>query len=812
MTADGLAHDWSRHFGLANVPLFETDEIDDPRQHSVLLDGGNGSFIVSHDYDASDPRLFASWAWSAGLIHHVGVVGETVLVTRWDRPQATERFTLRSVSEKLDAFYSYLTQNRVLGRPGVVVTLLDLFRAVRGEVESFGASDDTTVAEFLDVLAQLVASEQLRSSDAKPSFDYIWNSVRSDMQNDVILTSASRERLEAGFKQQVSSLLDLQFSAVLAVRHAASAIFQEAHFTFRGSTQANLFGYQPASSRKLITRGAHHFTPPPLARSLVEQALAAIPNVEGRSEFVVCDPACGSGAFLTETARTLRRMGFQGRLKLVGRDLSPPAVLMARFALYAARTDWEPRGGIEIDVQIADALSPDALPRADLIAMNPPFLAWPVMDKQQREVVSRILGPAAKHRPDLSMAFVTQALNAVAEGGVVASLLPSSILALRSAREWRRHLLTRGRLAFLGSFGEYGLFVHALVQVAAVVLVSGDQRNAGVGLTAANEMVATAEALRALRRLATPVVAGIGGKGWRITEIDKRDLLKTDRWRILPARVERSLGRVNELGMPHVGDLFDVRQGLLTGLNEAFILSSQQLRELPKDEQTYFRPALFRDAIAGGRIRERYHVFFPYNTTGDPTFSTADALKREMPQYFERYISTREPELRKRSGVDQWWLLSRYYGWVNRNEARILTKYFGTSGDFVVDETSRFVPLQGYAWFLKGHRKASSLEDSVHEILKAYYSLLNSITFARLLKVFSDPVAGGQFNLSGRFVRPVPIIDLTAIEHSELAGELSQLATVSDLLSPRWLQKADELAAKAWGSEFGAALAEMDDV
>ena len=663
----------------------------------------------------------------------------------------------------------------------------------------------------MDVLAQLVASERDDAAD-RPSFAQVWNAMRSGVQHQSILASAQKERLEVGFKTQVSSLLDLQFSAVLAVRHAASAIFQEAHFTFRSSEQASLFGYQPSTSQR-ITRGSHHFTPPSLARSIVEQALAAIPDVQHRPAFVVCDPACGSGAFLTETARTLRRMGFNGRLTLVGRDLSRSAALMARFALHAGKFDWQPAGGMEIDVQVGNALREDALPQADLIVMNPPFLAWPMMDKDQREIVSEILGSTAKHRPDLSMSFVTRALNAVRQGGVVASLVPLSVLALDSAKEWRRELLQRSRLAFLGSFGEYGLFVHALVQVAAIVLVSGDTQTTGVALTSANETTATGEALRALRRLVGPIVAGASGKGWRITGIDQRDLLKTNRWRILPAAVEDSLGRLNELGMPHIGDLFDVKQGLLTGLNDAFILNYQQLQTLPEQERRFFRPALFRNAISAGQIYERYYVFFPYDRSG-LLFSGETDVRRQLTEYFDRYLAPREVQLRKRSGVDDavkpWWSLSRYYQWVQRPEARILTKYFGTVGDFVVDENARYVPLQGYAWFFKGLRGLTT-DVSLPQILKAYYSLLNSPTFSRLLRVFSDPVAGGQFNLSARFVRPIPIVNLTAIEHAELSSELALLGAAGDVLSSSWLAKSDELAKRAWGLELVSALSEMDD-
>jgi hypothetical protein len=152
--------------------------------------------------------------------------------------------------------------------------------------------------------------------------------------------------------------------------------------------------------------------------------------------------------------------------------------------------------------------------------------------------------------------------------------------------------------------------------------------------------------------------------------------------------------------MPRVEDLFDVKQGLLTGLNDAFILSKEQLNALPKSEQKFFRPALFRNAISDGAMHNLYFVFFPYNKTG-LIFPDEDDLKKRVPEYFAEYLLPRESELRARSGVDdnrvRWWSLSRYYPWVQRTDPRILTKYFGSVGDFVVDESASWVPLQGRA-------------------------------------------------------------------------------------------------------------------
>ena len=99
--------------------------------------------------------------------------------------------------------------------------------------------------------------------------------------------------------------------------------------------------------------------------------------------------------------------------------------------------------------------------------------------------------------------------------------------------------------------------------------------------------------------------------------------------------------------MPQVGELFDVKQGLLTGMNDAFILTEQQLSELPEKERRVFRPAVFRDAISGGSIKTKYHVFFPYDANGI-IFKTDDEAITTLPYFFERYLIPRRSELSKR--------------------------------------------------------------------------------------------------------------------------------------------------------------------
>src|SRR5690606_10674643 len=107
-------------------------------------------------------------------------------------------------------------------------------------------------------------------------------------------------------------------------------------------------------------------------------------------------------------------------------------------------------------------------------------------------------------RGDLSMAFVTRALRALAPEGVLGTLMPASLLTLRAAAAWRDDLLDQADLRFIALLGDYGLFAYALVQVAAAVFCKprpdSKRQDSVRALVSANDPEATGNALRAIRR------------------------------------------------------------------------------------------------------------------------------------------------------------------------------------------------------------------------------------------------------------------------------------------------------------------------
>ena len=66
-----------------------------------------------------------------------------------------------------------------------------------------------------------------------------------------------------------------------------------------------------------------------------------------------------------------------------------------------------------------------------------------------------------------------------------------------------------------------------------------------------------------------------------------------------------------------IGDIFNVRQGVQTGLNSVFVLTTSQVEELPQRERKWFLPAIVNDSIRNGQVEVRHRVFYPYRTRRD---------------------------------------------------------------------------------------------------------------------------------------------------------------------------------------------------
>ena len=569
--------------GLARAPLFRANEVPSPSSHEVLLDGLHGSFAASVDADIA-PIEACSWVWSSNVPHHVLIRGDTLQVTRWDRPRDIQSFRTSTVLAEPDAFQDFLRRDKVQTAGNIVEHSLRLFRTVRNLLHHAGIDDRLATTAYLELLRSTM------TANGRPKWE------RPLILPE--LPAASLENILLRFMAP-GGASDLTAVPALAIRHASGAIFQEAHFELLAGAPKDLFDYV-APAAALVGRAGVHFTPPPLARAIAEQALLRVPGLHEKGTLTVTDISCGSGAFLIETLRALERFSYAGSVRIVGRDISPVAVEMARFALYVAGNEWPGPLRCSIDIAVADSLL-EAAPPSDVFVMNPPFAAWADLSPAAREQVRTALGADARGRMDLSMAFVNRALESLGPAGVLATLVPANLLESETAAPWRARLVDGRAVSFAGVFDHVKIFEHATVRVAAFVLAPKGAPQTVLRAGAGPEDAS--DSMRALRR----------GGDWLCRHSYVRTVVRspevTSPW-IGGAKIDRHLSaKALENGIPTLKHLFDLRQGIRTGDNRAFVLSGTELSRLPAGERHHFRSAITSKWINNGRITQHVHVF-----------------------------------------------------------------------------------------------------------------------------------------------------------------------------------------------------------
>ena len=94
----------------------------------------------------------------------------------------------------------------------------------------------------------------------------------------------------------------------------------------------------------------------------------------------------------------------------------------------------------------------------------------------------------------------------------------------------------------------------------------------------------------------------------------------------------------------------------------------------------------------------------------------------------------------------------------------------------------------------------------VHDLLCAYMGILNAPCFGKVLDLFSQHVAGGQYDLSRKYIDHIPIPNLADLARDERMGHfISRLVVLGReprLTEVRWNRLADQFTTELYGEEF----------
>jgi len=369
------------------------------------------------------------------------------------------------------------------------------------------------------------------------------------------------------------------------------------------------------------------------------------------------DPACGSGMFL----RTLLEMQCdpaddafsvqsvrEAFSKTRGIDVDPNACQATRLSLaplYLVLTGEFPA---TLNIEAGEAIEllqqhPDWI--FDVVVANPPFVKWDGLSAAIRERLSSYMLEQGLGKQDLYLAFLKAAIDHTAPGGMLCFVLPHSFLLSKSASKLRRQISEAFAIRVLADLSEVPVFEQTGAYVILLIVERTAQRDVPATVVKCQEFVGAAlqDALAGRTTVCD---------GYQVFEADQRDF-RRDRWHLL--RPDEAALR-NAIGAyPGLEQFTEVRQGLVTGADEVFILTS---RDYPKAERGVWRPLLPDREMLRFAVPSRLTtmVFTPFDPEGKRLSETD--LRRSYPETW-KHLSKAKDRLSNRSsvrsGTIKWW-------------------------------------------------------------------------------------------------------------------------------------------------------------
>lgn len=745
---------WYKQYGLLPVHLTNQDIND----KYLMLDGGIGDFCLDvSTYDSPiDPNLYNSDSWSANTKNFVVVDNNNVTIHNWLK-SSPEVIAINNVVSNIDKFYSYLLTKSYRTENDIVPFIIEIFRQLRNVTQE---SKSPSIA--LNLLYRLLISLQ---EDHSTIDNNQWgiDNVVIPSQFDFFV-----DKIRSGVNSKTPNM-------DIILRHTAGVLFQEAHRdALYFNPQRDLFGGVYSS---LITKNelytSAHYTPQYIARTIVEQSIKKIDLTS--PSLKILDPACGSSEFLMEALKQLKNKDYRGQVTIHGWDISDIAISTSRFLLqYEKNTIWKDKLNFDIRM-VDDSLKMPWDSDYDLILMNPPFVSWELLDKNSKESVTETLREMnlPRNKPNQASAFFHKAAKSLNENGILGCVLPTSLFVDDNYSSLRTNIYENLTLSLIAKLGNF-VFDGALTDVGLFI----GHRPKDILITPQlvwcnNEKGVVNFALRDLRKMTAnnSETSTINEKKYSIYTPSQFPILQNN-WKVISYDESKLVIDLEillkEQRLVELKNIFTVKQGIRSGGNSIFEISTSDYQDIPDKEKYLYRRSVNNDTIKNGKLHLINYIWYPYGSNG-LIFENEEVLQQKAPVSFEKLNKHIDIlASRKSINADKWWTLSRHRRWLETTEPRLYSTEHGNSNSFAYDKEGGFVVERGYAWIPK---KKFDTDDYYF-----YLAFFSSNLFDKLISIYNKQLSGGNsYALSAKYSNKIPIPDVQKCRSSVVYFELSNL-------------------------------------
>lgn len=632
-------------------------------------------------------------------------------------------------------------------RKGTSVAVPSLLELVR----SSDAKIDNAICSVIDKHGVSGVPYQLLDREALKQFD--------DLSYD------SRVRLIEAFYWHDAVPYAYDFSVMS--KYALSKLYERYVAVMKDGQSVQLSMFPAATEEEWSRQLGGVYTPQYIASFFSKYLRDKFPG-DQFLQASVADPACGSGIFLRSVMeQKLLSVSFPDITdssavasaldSVFGADVDKNAVSAASLSLalfHLAASGELPEGVpvIQGDSIAGSTFTPESPRKFDAIIVNPPFVRTELQSAEMRRVISERLSAVVKGRLDTYHAFLFASIEALQPGGFACFVVPQPLLTSDNLKPLRDWILDQAWVHLIADLSAIRIFQSSVYVVLLVV-----QKKSGPGSESPPLSV-----IRCQRDVGLALDDFLDGNYRRTPSYSifgsRQQFLSRPTWSVPLPEESGLLDRLESF--PRLGDVASVRQGVITGADDVFILDSS---EVPVDEEAVYRPFLPERMIGRYALPEDTgkKVFYPF--IGKVPVNASE-MEKDFPLTWNRInqhrdkLSSRASALRAPSG---WWRPS----WPRSPERIFVPKVvapkiclvprFGVdlSGEWVVSRSP----------FVSAHPGASD-----ENLLFLLAAVLNSSVAAWYIDLQGRKFQRGYSEITVSLLRRMPIPDFSSIPNSVL--------------------------------------------
>lgn len=502
-----------------------------------------------------------------------------------------------------------------------------------------------------------------------------------------------------------------------------------------------------------------YYTPKPIADFLAHWAIQS-PTDE------VLEPSCGDGAILLSAVERLVQLGVEewpGEHRVHAVEIDAQEALKAADRIHALKLPVSP---VQIHVSDFFAYCRDRLAKGhlfDSVIGNPPFIRYQNFLEEHRTTAFHLMQQAGLHPNRLTNAWVPFLVTStllLKKDGKIAMVIPAELLQVDYAAELRYFLSTHYSKITLLTFKK--LVFEGIQQE--VVLLLGERNGS------------THTGIRTVELAGIEDLASYEHTDFSAGELKPMDH-STEKWtRYFLDRAEIDLLRtVREHPMlTTAGNVIDVDVGIVTGLNEFFVLSEQQAKAYELEPYTerivgrsgHLPGVVFSDEAWRSNAEKQYPAFL---------LRSPDLPFDQLPEPLKEYIATGEEK-----GINKGYkcrIRKRWY----------IVPSVWTPQAFMLRQVHNYPKIVI-------NQAGATCTDTIHRVkllngVKAdtiAAAFLNSLTFA-FAEVTGRSYGGGVLELEPREAEKLPLplsgadrLDLKQIDKLLQANRIEAVLDIAD--------------------------------